>query len=737
MKELISYYPNVFSKDKSDISLENYIGFVKYGSEQDIVLKARVLKQKGDIEGYKKIKSTAKIITGSAVMNEGNKTEKNIKYLNGYIVIDIDCEVSDELVSDLKNDKLTAILHRSFGGDGLCIFVKINKDKFRDSFKGLASYYFDNYNITIDHACSNPNRLRYVSFDPDIFVNEKSAKFIPKDVKRFAEPKNTNFVYTKSDFDNILDQIKIKQIDLCQEDYHRYIRIGLALFDKFGYDGKQYFHFICSFGGKYDFDRTERDWKGLSKNANGECKIGTLYYYCKDASIDIYSEKTKTIINRVKISKNQGNPTIESVSKNLLTVNDIVVTEEDKELIKELIDSKIDFSKEANSELTEIEQIENFIIDTYQPTLDVISNKKKIHDGREITDDIFNDIYLTAKKNFDFNVPINDIRSILNSSAVLKINNLEIFLRENKSNPTGIIEQYAKCVYPQCEYNVWAFTRWIVGAVHNWTANWNEKLICPLTLVLTGQQHGTGKTSFFRNILPAELEDYFIQEKINSKDKDSMFRLCSSLIIYDDEFGGEGFRDVKAFKAVSDINIITQRRPYSQADITLKRRAILCGTSNEIDVLKDVTGNRRILPINVEKIDYDRMIAIDKTSLIVEAYNLLQSGFEWILRKQDDIDYLRINSNKNEMVLPIEEIFFKHFSLEKTSEFWNERVLNQGEILEFLNANSIMRPTKYELKEVFTKNKMEYKSFRINGIVKNGVKLYMKQSDPNENQHFV
>ena len=73
----------------------------------------------------------------------------------------------------------------------------------------------------------------------------------------------------------------------------------------------------------------------------GKVKIGTFYYYCKQANIQIYSEKTKHIINRVKISKAQGNPTIESVSKNLLVANEIIVNEEDEQLIKELIESKV------------------------------------------------------------------------------------------------------------------------------------------------------------------------------------------------------------------------------------------------------------------------------------------------------------------------------------------------------------------------------------------------------------
>jgi hypothetical protein len=41
---------------------------------------------------------------------------------------------------------LTYIYHKSFGGDGLCVFVRINADKFEDSFNGLADYYHKNYN---------------------------------------------------------------------------------------------------------------------------------------------------------------------------------------------------------------------------------------------------------------------------------------------------------------------------------------------------------------------------------------------------------------------------------------------------------------------------------------------------------------------------------------------------------------------------------------------------------------
>lgn len=722
-KALMSYYKDQFAKEKKEIDIENYIGFVQHGSNQDLVLKARAIKQKGDEEKYKKLKNTSIVVTGSAIMNDGAKTANNIKSLNGLIVIDVDGQINE----DLKNDEYTYIYHKSFGGDGLCIFVRINPDKFEDSFDGLADYYHKNYNVTIDQSCKNRNRLRYLSYDPDIFVNDKAKKFIAKEVKKFLAPKETNFIYTKSDFDFILEQIKERNIDLCNEDYHTYIRIGLSLFDKFGIAGEETFHFICQFGNKYNREKTSKDWKGLCKNSTGKVKIGTFYYYCKQANIQIYSEKTKNIISRVKISKDQGNPTVESVAKNLLAAHDITINDEDEQLIKELIESKIDYSKELNFEKTEIEILEDFIINTYEPKIDLITNTTYILNEVVLTDTEVNDMYLAAKKSFDFNVPINDVRSILNSNKVTKTNVLTDFLNANKSNPTGVIEQYAKCIYPQSEYNVWAFRKWIVGALHNWTSSHKEKLVCPLTLVLTGQKHGTGKTSFLRNIMPKELDKYIVEAKINGHDKDSMYTLCNSLLVLDDEFGGKAFKDVKEYKAISDMNIITQRRPYEREAKTFKRRAILCGTTNEIDILKDVTGNRRILPISVDKVDYDRMLEIDKTSLIIEAYNLLQGGFEWILRTEEEIEYLKQNASHNETVLPIEEIFFKHFSTSQTINHCFEKVWNQGEILEYLNFHSILKPTKYDLKEVLTKNKLEYKLYRVDFGVKKGILLWSNE----------
>lgn len=735
MDAKLSYYKTKESTKNTDISLSDYIGYVKTGVNQDLVLKARVILQKhGKGKEYDAIKANSMCVMGSCTIKDNqSKVEKNIDKMNGFIVIDFDDnQIDDDKYRKIRNDKYTHIIHRSFsGGNNYCVFIKIDPERFRDSFDGLGQYYFDNFDLTVDASCKNKNRLRFISYDPDIFVNEKSSKFIPKNVKKTQapKPKELNFIYHQDDFENIMMQIHDRQINLLQEDYFRYVRVGMGLANHFGIDGLDRFDYICSFGSKYNAERTEKDYKGFVKNSTGECTIATFYYYCKQAGISLYTERTKTIINRVKIAKTQGTPTVESIASNVQVANNIIVDEYDREFIQSLINSNIDYAKEANTDLTEIEQIQNFIIDTYEPTIDDITNVQFVHQTKRMTDNEVNDIYLNCKKSFDFAVPIQDIRAILKSSAVRRVNKLSDFLMKNKSDPKGIIEEYINCVYPQSEYNVWAFKKWLVGALHNWTATSDEQLVCPLTLVLTGRQQGTGKTSFIRNILPKELRSYLIEDKINNTG-DSLYRLSSSLIILDDEFGGKAFKDDKEYKAISDKDWITTRRPYAREDETFKRRAILCGTSNKEDILKDVTGNRRILPINVERTDYEKMLSINKTDLIIEAYNLLKSGFEWVIQSKEDIEYIKINSQQNEMVLPIEEIFFNFYSLEKNDTFSVEVIVNQGEIWEHLLKNSLSKPTRYDIKEVTEKNNLDYKNHKkLDGSQKKGYKLYMKMGD--------
>jgi hypothetical protein len=718
-----SFYQNIKDTNKTDIDLENYIEIIKNGKYQDLVLNARAVKK--DLPKYKELKNLMPCITGSAVMNQGSKNDSNILELNGLIVIDIDDDVNLQLLNKINEDKYTFLSHRSFGGDGLCVFIKINPNKFLESFNEIGQYYWDNFNIMIDQSCKNKNRLRFLSYDPYIFYNEKALKFIAKSKIKPIEKKE--YVFVQDDFSLILD--KLKGIDLCQDDYKRYCDIGFAIGSKFGDSGLNYFKSICQNGSKYNEKDIEKHYKNFCKQ--GQISIGTFYHYVKEEGIEIYSDLTKKTIATVALQKTQGTPTIESVKKH---VTEILKLEAPSDaLILDLINSKIDFQIESQE--SEVNQLKNFIQENYNPFRDSITNEIFIND--KILDDIkLNSIYFSAKNCLDFNVNKSDVRDMINSEATQTINPLNEFF-SNKEFESGNIEKYVNCINPQSDYNRWAFKKWLVGSVHNWISPLHETKVSPLTLVLCGQKQGTGKTSFFRNLLPNDLKKYLIEHRIDAKDKDSIYNLVKGLLVLDDEFGGLATKDVKDFKKIADANQIDIRLPYSAFYSKMKRKASLCGTSNEVDILKDVSGNRRILPINVQSIDYNEMVKINTDDLWREAFDLYRKDFDWKIYSSSDIDFLNANTSNNLEVMPVEELFFSRFSKIYTQEFCERKIYNQGDILNLMNIKTSINVTKYDVKDIFTKNKMSYQSYRYGNLFKKGYELFVKSEIENTQEEEI
>jgi predicted P-loop ATPase len=222
------------------------------------------------------------------------------------------------------------------------------------------------------------------------------------------------------------------------------------------------------------------------------------------------------------------------------------------------------------------------------------------------------------------------------------------------------------------------------------------------------------------------LQKYLIEHRIDAKDKDSIYNLVKGLLVLDDEFGGLATKDVKDFKKIADANQIDIRLPYSAFYSKMKRKASLCGTSNEVDILKDVTGNRRILPINVQSIDYNQMVKINTDDLWREVFDLYRKDYDWKIYSSQDIDFLNSNTSSNLEVMPVEELFFSRFSKNYTQDFTERKIYNQGDVLNLMNINTSINVSKYDIKDIFTKNKMSYQTYRYGNSFKKGYELFVK-----------
>jgi len=715
----ISTFPSISSKKSNildgDISLRDYINDIRSGKYINEIIDVRNALQKfGKGKEYSEAKKNLPLATACCTIKAGHTRGKNnISEMNGFYLADIDYDVDDTLFDELKNDKYTCVIHRSAGGKGVCIFVKINPKKFLESFYDLAQYYLDNYNISIDEACKDEARARFVSYDPYVYENPSSQKFISTYKKPREKPRQ-EYLFAEDDFGRIIKELE--GLDICQGDYKRYLDIGFAIASKFGQSGFGYYDSICRGGDKYDQKRIERDYNRFCKGGNDGITIATLYHYAKEAGVDVVSKSTKEAIEKVRISK--------ATKKQIEKPTDL-----EAQIIK--IGASI-LKQDSGEDLDS--KVLSFVSQEWQPLFNEFNGLIEVL-GCVLDDRTLNTISIQASAYCEQDVTPQRVMKCLNSYVTKSENKVTSYLKNLEYKGDGFIKKYIELIEPKKEINVAYFTSWMVGMMNNIHRSKISDKISPLTIVLAGGRQGIGKSTWCRQILPKDFEDYFVEGKIEET-RDFKFRMCRNIIMYDDEFGGVGAKDVKNFKSVSDMSVAVDRKSYGINDSRELRKVSLLGSTNELDILKDPTGNRRILPIRVDSINYEECINFDSNAMLAEAYKMYLDGFEWVIRKEEDLELMRLENESFYENDEIEDIFFSKFSLEETPYFNIRKVLNKGEILKIF-SNTNIKFSKFDLRKIYVRNNMDYKVSRDDAVLKKGFVLYEKSEiQTQENGNF-
>lgn len=203
--------------------------------------------------------------------------------------------------------------------------------------------------------------------------------------------------------------------------------------------------------------------------------------------------------------------------------------------------------------------------------------------------------------------------------------------------------------------------KWLIGMIASvYDNNYN----C-LMIVLVGPK-GCGKTEFWRRLLPTELLRYFTQSKFDNG-KDDAALMCENLVALNDELDGLHAKEAKAFRAFISTNIFDYRVPYGKQNAKRKRLASICGASNEKNIISDPDNNRRIIPIEIFKVNHEKYNAVNKTHLLVEAFHLFKEGFDWNLTEGEMI-YLDAFSEGYEVPSLELELLQKYFTSENGTE---------------------------------------------------------------------
>jgi len=652
----ISIFKNIYqSKDGEETSISEFLNNVKFGTWKHLANEINETKTK---EEKQEAKKKLPYITPSGFFQQ-RKASELIEH-SGFICIDIDdLKDADAAKERLKSDPYFYAIFKSISGNGLAILIKIQPTRHLDAFFALESYFAERYNLFIDKSCKDTSRARFVSYDPQIYINDKSLTFKKYLEKRHDVHKSKlpNLIIGKKDIDLILEQIQSQSIDLTDSNYEKYLRIGFALASEFQESGREIYHTIAQFSPKYDRQKCDKQFDHCIKNGRQGINFSTFLFYCKEANISIISDQTKHIVSAAKIAKSGGRGIGEIIST--LKEIDNIDESESHDIVKQVYDRE-DIG--GGNELDIIEQLELFMSSNYNVRFNEITscNEEK---GKKLNKRDYNSIFIKAKKEVDKTVRFDDLERLIESDFTESFNPLHEFLEKNKNietcvnndNVPSLIATLASAITTDNQDVEIFLRKWLVGLIQ---LAYGQP--CPLLLVFAGPQK-SGKTEFFRRLLPDELKTFYSESKLDAG-KDDEILMCEKWILMDDEFGGKSKQENKRLKELTSKDIFSLRRPYGRYNEDIKRLAGLCGTTNDKKILSDPTGNRRIIPIHIEWIDRKLYNSIDKKTLLIEAYHLWEQGFDINLNEEEQ---RKLNHFGQEFEnLSVErELFIKYYKM--------------------------------------------------------------------------
>ena len=141
-------------------------------------------------------------------------------------------------------------------------------------------------------------------------------------------------------------------------------------------------------------------------------------------------------------------------------------------------------------------------------------------------------------------------------------------------------------------------------------------------LTLYGKQ-GVGKTSFFKNLVPARHSDEWWQGgmSLDTTNKDDIAKILKCWIGELGELDETMKKEQASLKALVTEGKDSIRLPYDRHPSGFRRHSSLCATVNKPDFLKDTTGNRRWWTIRIdERMNFEKLKAFDVEQLWAQIY---------------------------------------------------------------------------------------------------------------------
>ena len=237
------------------------------------------------------LKHSLPCITGSGTII-GTRADNNLKYHNGYIVIDIDYQdnqhFKEEYFSQLKEKVFRNINEVCYaghfaGGAGYYLIIGIeNPYRHKEYFNYLANWFRYSEDINIDESGKNLSRLRYYSVDDNHYINESATILKESVLNKIKVPAiSRRRAASGINIIELVEKIEASGTSIAPS-YDEYLKLAIVFYNELGEDGRGLYHRVCSLDPKYKSRDCDKQFNEVSKRGYTDCTTGTLVHLIKD-----------------------------------------------------------------------------------------------------------------------------------------------------------------------------------------------------------------------------------------------------------------------------------------------------------------------------------------------------------------------------------------------------------------------------------------------------------------------
>ena len=230
---------------------------------------------------------SATLITRDSRLNLKDK----IKHYNSLIALDFD-DVENIALAKRKIAELPYVYYvgESASRRGFFAIVPLNNNDYsrHELYFNALEKEMSKLGYTIDPACKDVTRLRFISYDPDPYFNENCQLYsLPDECdvcssNELAEPvneENRHPMWPKAKA--YAEHWQKLQVPL--NEYNDWLTIAMSL-TCFGDDGFQLLDMVSRFGKGYDFEKNRKSYSKLVATTR-RISLGSFFYKCHEYGV--------------------------------------------------------------------------------------------------------------------------------------------------------------------------------------------------------------------------------------------------------------------------------------------------------------------------------------------------------------------------------------------------------------------------------------------------------------------